>query len=176
MKATGIIRRVDDLGRVVIPKEIRRVLNIKDGDPLEIYIEDGAVVYRKYSPLDSVASLAKNYADVLNKMTNHEVVITNRDFVVAVSGVSSKDYLERRISPNLEDYMGARKEYYKFGSKTAVYPVEGIDREAKVICLIKSNGDVLGSVILLTNGVETSEINIKLTQNTAALLSSHLSE
>ena len=100
MKATGIVRRIDDLGRVVIPKEIRRTLRIREGDPLEIYTAtDGEVIFKKYSPVGELAEFASQYADVLAKISLMPTIITDRDHVIAAAGVSKREFLERR-QPN----------------------------------------------------------------------------
>ena len=102
MKATGIVRRIDDLGRVVIPKEIRRTMRIREGDPLEIFTaSDGEVIFKKYSPIGELSEFADQYAEVLCRATDLPVIITDRDHVISVSGISKKEYLERRISSEL---------------------------------------------------------------------------
>ena len=106
MKATGIVRRIDDLGRVVIPKEIRRTMRIREGDPLEIYTDnDGEVIFKKYSPIGDLSGFAGIYAEVLHKTGGSPVVVCDRDHVVAVSGIPKKELLERRVSPSLEEMM-----------------------------------------------------------------------
>ena len=104
MKATGIVRRIDDLGRVVIPKEIRRTLRIREGDPLEIYTDpEGEVIFKKYSPVGEMSPFAAQYAEVLSKTASLPTVICDTDHVIAAAGVSKKEYLERRVTPALED-------------------------------------------------------------------------
>ena len=110
MKATGIVRRIDDLGRVVIPKEIRRTLRIREGDPLEIYTAtDGEVIFKKYSPVGELSAFASQYAEVLSRVSGLPVIICDKDHVIAASGVSKRELLERRVSPVLENYMESRK-------------------------------------------------------------------
>lgn len=112
MKATGIVRRIDDLGRVVIPKEIRRTMRIREGDPLEIFTaSDGEVIFKKYSPIGELSEFADQYAEVLCRATDLPVIITDRDHVISVSGISKKEYLERRISSELETLMESRTNY-----------------------------------------------------------------
>ena len=124
MRATGIVRRIDDLGRVVIPKEIRRTLRIREGDPLEIYTDSGGeVIFKKYSPMGEMSTFAEQYAEVLNRVTKRPVIITDRDHVVAVSGVSKKEYAERRISDSLEQLIENRKSYTADKVETAVLDV-----------------------------------------------------
>ncbi len=112
MKATGIVRRIDDLGRVVIPKEIRRTLRIREGDPLEIFTDaQGGVIFRKYSPVGELSTFAAEYAEVLHHTANLPTIVCDRDHVVAVAGVSKKEYLERRITPELEEYLKSRHSF-----------------------------------------------------------------
>ena len=99
MKATGIVRRIDDLGRVVIPKEIRRTLRIREGDPLEIYTDtNGEVIFKKYSPIGELSDFASQYAEVISKISGKPMIISDRDHIIAVAGVSKKEYLERKIT------------------------------------------------------------------------------
>ena len=113
MKATGVVRRIDDLGRVVIPKEIRKTLRIKEGDPLEIFTEkDGGIILRKYSPIGELTEFASTYAETIAKTTGHIAFITDKDTVIAVSGGSKKDFLEKTLSRELEEVI-ENKEVFK---------------------------------------------------------------
>ena len=110
MKATGIVRRIDDLGRVVIPKEIRRTLRIREGDPLEIFTSnDGEVIFKKYSPIGELSAFAGQYAEILHKTSSRPVIVCDRDHVVSASGLPKKELLERRISPALEELSRSAK-------------------------------------------------------------------
>ena len=112
MKATGVVRRIDDLGRVVIPKEIRRTLRIKEGDPLEIFTDkEGEVILKKYSPIGELSEFAAEYAETLTKTTGHIACITDKDTVIAVSGVSKKEWLEQGISQELEEILDNKVKY-----------------------------------------------------------------
>ena len=112
MKATGVVRRIDDLGRVVIPKEIRRTLRIKEGDPLEIFTEKaGEIILKKYSPIGELSEFASEYAETLTKTTGHIACITDKDTVIAVSGAPKKDLLEHNISIQLEKIMDDQEKY-----------------------------------------------------------------
>ncbi len=181
MKATGIVRRIDDLGRVVIPKEIRRTMRIREGDPLEIYTDtDGEVIFKKYSPIGEMAPFASQYADVLIKGTAMPVVICDRDHCIASAGISKKEVLERRVSPQLEDIMEARKSYImKQNEVKKVTPLEGFDRTAGVIMPIISAGDIIGAVVLLqpeTSAAVPEEADVKLAQVAAAFLGKQMEE
>ena len=127
MKATGIVRRIDDLGRVVIPKEIRRTMRIREGDPLEIFTaSDGEVIFKKYSPIGELSEFADQYAEVLCRATDLPVIITDRDHVISVSGISKKEYLERRISSELETLMESRTNYTASADEEPIYPISGM--------------------------------------------------
>lgn len=157
MKATGIVRRIDDLGRVVIPKEIRRTMRIREGDPLEIYTDnDGEVIFKKYSPIGELANFSTQYADVLYKTANFPVVVCDRDHVIAVSGIPKKELLERRVSSELEELMEARRFYSRTGEADGrVQPVEGVSRIAVAAAPIVAAGDVCGAILFL-EGDESS--------------------
>ena len=119
MKATGVVRRIDDLGRIVIPKEIRRTLRIKEGDPLEIFTDrEGQVILKKYSPIGELSEFATGYAETLSKATGHIACITDKDSVIAVSGGSKKEFLEQSLSKELEKVM-ENKENVSFGAVCA---------------------------------------------------------
>lgn len=147
MKATGIVRRIDDLGRVVIPKEIRRTMRIREGDPLEIFTDnDGEVVFKKYSPVGEMSPFANQYADVMSRACGLPVVISDRDHVVAVAGLPKKDYYERRVSAQLEELMEQRQTHIaKAGDQKRLQPVESMERYASVAVPIIASGDVTGS-------------------------------
>ncbi len=151
MKATGIVRRIDDLGRVVIPKEIRRTMRIREGDPLEIYTSaDGEVIFRKYSALGEMSENAVQVAEIMQKLAGCPVLVFDRDHVVAVSGTQKKEFMERRISAELEDMMESRKGYHgKANESTRLRPVEGVARTALACLPILTAGDVTGAVAFL---------------------------
>jgi len=110
MKATGIVRRIDDLGRVVIPKEIRRTMRIREGDPLEIYTDrEGEVIFKKYSPIGELAAFAAQYAETLHKICDISVIICDRDAIIATVGVAKWEYADRKMWEELEEIMGRRQ-------------------------------------------------------------------
>ena len=178
MKATGIVRRIDDLGRVVIPKEIRRTMRIREGDPLEIYTDnDGGVIFRKYSPIGELGAFASQYADVLYKVGGSPVVICDRDHVIAVSGISKKELLERRVSPTLEEYMEKRQPFL-LAPGGSLQPVEGVDRYALVQYPIIAAGDVCGSILFVApeDASAADDAQAKLIQAAAAFLGRQMEE
>ncbi len=178
MKATGIVRRIDDLGRVVIPKEIRRTMRIREGDPMEIYTDvDGAVIFKKYSPIGELSNYAAQYAEVLYKTGGLPTLVCDRDNVIAVSGVPKKELLERRVSVELEELMTARKSIP--GTKAeAIKPVEGVECFAAVCAPILSQGDINGAVMFISGdkNYAPSETQVKLIQAAAALLGKQIEE
>ncbi len=180
MKATGIVRRIDDLGRVVIPKEIRRTLRIREGDPLEIYTAtDGEVIFKKYSPVGELSAFAGQYADVISRISSMPTLICDNDHVIAVAGVSKREFLERRISTVLENYMENRKSYVATEQTVNnVQPIEGVENNASVIYPIISSGDVMGAVVMLVGDTIKIPTNteIKLAQSAATFLGKQMEE
>lgn len=173
MKATGIVRRIDDLGRIVIPKEIRRSFRIKEGDPLEIYTDaDGEVIFKKYSPIGELSSFAGQYADVLHKNSGLSVVVMDNEHVIAAAGVSKREVLERRVTHSLEDLMEQRKIHIKTDSVPGMNAIEGYDRKANIVYPIIYGGDVSGAIAAL-EGEDNHlpiEADVKLIQVAAAFL------
>lgn len=177
MKATGIVRRIDDLGRVVIPKEIRRTMRIREGDPLEIYTgPDGEVVFKKYSPVNELENAAEA-CEVISKLGGAPAVVFDRDHVVAVAGVQKKEYSERRISPALEDLLEARRSYAMTDEESAqLRPIEGIESRALAVTPIISAGDVAGAVAFVANSENTkaSEQQVMLAKAAAMFLAKQI--
>lgn len=152
MKATGIVRRIDDLGRVVIPKEIRRTLRIREGDPLEIFTDrEGEVILKKYSPIGELGTMARQYAESLAQTMNCTVCITDTDQVVAAAGAGKKDLLEKYLSQEMEKSIQARGQILeKTGSAKFVNIVsDNLEFMEEVICPIICEGDVIGAVAFL---------------------------
>ena len=145
MKATGIVRRIDDLGRVVIPKEIRRTMRIREGDPLEIYTtRDGEVIFKKYSLIGGLEEFAAQFCDTLSRSTDFSAAVTDRDAVIAIAGAGKKELLGKPVSPALEQVMDQRGLYC--GEGVAVSD-ENEQFRAAVAAPILCGGDVLGAVL-----------------------------
>lgn len=176
MKATGIVRRIDDLGRVVVPKEIRRTLRIREGDPLEIFTDrEGEIILKKYSPIGELGLFAKQYAESLAQTMGHMVCITDRDMIIATAGGAKKDYHGKSISPQLEQLIQERENLQAAAGERKFVPVtreeiEGITSESiyPVIC----EGDAIGSVIFLARDgkVKMGEIEMKVLASAAGFL------
>lgn len=182
MKATGIVRRIDDLGRVVIPKEIRRTMRIREGDPLEIYTDrEGKVIFKKYSPIGELASFAAQYAETLHRVCQLAVVICDRDTVIACSGVPKKDFLEKSLSAELEHVMEGRS-LFAHHTGDASMPVLNEESSFSVRCAmpIVSEGDVIGCVASVIDGTKdtrdapTGDVESKLILTAAGFLGKQL--
>ncbi len=182
MKATGVVRRIDDLGRIVIPKEIRKTLRIKEGDPLEIFTDrEGQVILKKYSPIGELSEFATEYAETLAKTTGHIACITDKDTVIAVSGGSKKEFLEQGISKDLERIIDDKEIYTSKENNDKSIPITQTDsmeriRNAQVIYPIISDGDSIGSVILISKDSNTkmTDIEKKVAQSAASFLGTQM--
>ncbi|MFP4662349.1 MAG: stage V sporulation protein T [Halanaerobiales bacterium] len=184
MKATGIVRRIDDLGRVVIPKEIRRTMRIREGEPLEIFVDrEGEVILKKYSPIGELSEFAQEYADALAEETDHGVFVLDRDVVIAVSGVQRKVFLEKQISPEAEKVMENRRATI-INEKGAAAFCQGVeDNEdyvfsSSVLAPIIVEGDPIGVVVMSSKeeGKEVGELEMKLTTTAASFLAKQMEQ
>jgi len=176
MKATGIVRRIDDLGRVVIPKEIRRTLRIREGDPLEIFTDrDGEVILKKYSPISELGQFAKEYVETLYETLGTPALISDRDEMIAVSGLSKKDYLNRQLSPDLDEIMTGRKIVTEKLEK-AIEWVPGQVEQVKSYCIapIIAAGDTIGAVYLLSKVHFIGETEMKAAETAAHFLAKQM--
>lgn len=178
MKATGIVRRIDDLGRVVIPKEIRRTMRIREGDPLEIYTDrDGEVIFRKYSLMGGISDFATNICDTVYKTIGRPALVTDRDTVLAVSGASKREFGDKQISGELEHLMMNRAVYQPQPQDQPIPIISGSDAlSVSVAAPILSQGDVLGCVILgrAPGDTPAGETEYTLTETIAGFLGRHM--
>ena len=175
MKATGIVRRIDDLGRVVIPKEIRRTMRIREGSPLEIYTDrEGEVIFKKYSPVGEMSSFAYQYVDTLNKVCQMSVAVTDRDVIIACAGVSKKEYAEKKLTEDYESAIESRNMYIWKNGSPRVQICEGGDAFVKYAMPIVSEGDIVGSIACITTDedatTDPASTEAKLIQTAASFL------
>ena len=174
MKATGIVRRVDDLGRIVIPKEIRRTLKIREGDPLEIYTEkDGGVIFRKYSPMGDLQDFAAQICESIGANTGHVAAVSDRDSIIALSGAPKRELMDKPNSQELEKIMEQRRSYRYEAGDTMLRATEGSDKyHLGVAAPILSQGDLMGCVMLLLgeNDSPMAEADQHLAQTVAGFL------
>ena len=172
MKATGIVRRIDDLGRVMIPQEIRRTLRIREGDPLEIFVEDGCVIYKKYSVVKVLGDFAKSYIDSLYQITGIPCIVTDMDNVICVAGLHQKDYLNKEINSFLRDKIDNRDIFQNNQGSITIFENQLKAFESVSICPIISEGDVIGSIIFASfdNSIAMDKTESKLLQTAALFL------
>ena len=157
MKATGIVRRIDDLGRVVVPKEIRRVLRIREGDPLEIYTGNtGEVILKKYSPINELSQFAGEYAETASKVLGGTIIVSDTDQVIAACGANRKEDTDRRVDSELDKITQSKNRYLK---------------ESKIVVPIISQGDPIGSITILPkSGAVLGDAELKVAEVGASFL------
>ncbi len=180
MKATGIVRRIDDLGRVVIPKEIRRTMRIREGDPLEIYTDrEGEVIFKKYSPIGEMQTFSAQYAETLYKTCSMAVAICDRDAVTACAGIPKKEYTDRKISAELDRIIENRTLYRESGHED-VFVVDGASAQVSCAMPIITDGDVTGVVASVytdeASKTRSREVETKLIQAAAGFLGRQIEE
>lgn len=176
MKTTGVIRRIDDLGRIVIPKEIRKNLRIKNGASLEIFVENDDIVLKKYSPLESLDTVASKYVDIFNQVIKHNIIVTDRDKVIAIAGSLKKNYLDKEISDFTEHSIDRRDSFVERQKKNFEF-VEGIVEYGYYsFSSIVNNGDALGAVIIISTDFPISEADEKQAVILARILSRYFIE
>lgn len=183
LKATGIVRRIDDLGRVVIPKEIRRTLRIREGDPLEIFTDhDGQVILKKYSPIGELGNFAKEYAEALAQTSGLITCITDKDQIIAVSGGSKKEFLDKSISQSLEKLIEERGIFTANRDDDNFISIMADESfgnyNSQLISPIISEGDVVGSVIFLSHEKDAvmGEVEKKLAQSASGFLGKQMEQ
>ncbi len=174
MKATGIVRRVDDLGRIVIPKEIRRTLRIREGDPLEIYTEkDGGVIFRKYSPMGDLQDFASQMCEAIGANTGCIAAVSDRDSIIATAGIPKRELVDKPNSQELEKIMEGRSPYRYAGGENLLKVTEGSEKyHLGVAAPILCQGDLMGCVMLLLGEDRTplQEGDRRLAQTVAGFL------
>lgn len=161
MKSTGVVRRIDDLGRIVIPKEIRKTLRIKDGESVEIFLNSDNIVLKKYSPLEGLPDFYKDYVDSIYSEIGNNIFIVDRDKIVAASGDLKKKYLNKGISSELDGIIQNRTTSFSKDVTGISLSNEGFLDASYVIAPILSNGDAVGAVIILSVDSQIDEFIIK---------------
>lgn len=161
MRATGIVRRIDDLGRIVVPKEIRKVLKIRCGDPLEIYTgTTGEIILKKYSPISELGNVAASFAESVSSTLGLPVMVSDTDRFVAVYGMKNKEFIDKEIDEELDNIIQQKNEYKS---------------DSKVVVPILSNGDPIGSVTILPNeGRSLTDLEIKTAKLGAGFLAKQM--
>ncbi len=177
MKATGIFRRIDELGRIVIPKEIRKNLHIREGDSIEIFItEKEEIVLRKYSSLKNIKDFAQRFTDSIYSLLKSNILVTDKDHIIAASGDLKKEYLEKAISEELSSYISRRSNILEKHQKS-INIVEEFGLECTyVIEPIFVEGDVIGLFIILSVEDSVSEMEEKIARIATEFFMKYLEE
>ncbi|MBU3110642.1 stage V sporulation protein T [Clostridium lacusfryxellense] len=183
MKATGIVRRIDDLGRVVIPKEIRRTLRIREGDPLEIFTDrEGGVILKKYSPIGELSEFSREYAESLQQTIGNIIVICDKDNIISVSGSPKKEYVDKKVSIELEKVMENRKAIVLGEGSEKIIGLYEDEMEnkynAQVIAPIITEGDAIGAVLIISTeaSVKFGNLELKLAETAASFLGKQMEQ
>jgi AbrB family transcriptional regulator, stage V sporulation protein T len=177
LKATGVVRRIDDLGRVVIPKEIRRNLRIREGDSLEIYVDNqGDVILKKYSPVEDLSEFSQQYADALYLAINKDVIICDRDIIVAATANYKKKYLHKKISPQLEKFMNNRTSKIEKDNTELEVTEDKKENHSYVVQPILSSGDCVGAIVVISNenSKDINDIDVTSAKTAASFIGKYL--
>lgn len=174
MKATGVVRRIDDLGRIVIPKEIRKTLRIKDGEYLQFFLESENIVLQKYSPMVGLPDFYKDYVNSIYSEIGGNVLITDREKIVAISGSLKKNYQDKRISSYLDNIIQNRIISYSLEKTNIDLINETLNNVSYVIAPIISDGDAIGSVIILSIEEEINDFIVKTGSIAAKFLGKYI--
>ena len=165
MKATGIVRRIDDLGRVVIPKEIRRTMRIREGDPLEIFTDrEGGVIFKKYSPIGELSEFASKYAESLYKTSGMPVCITDKDSIIATAGAPKRELVEKPLSSDMEKIMQEKTSFICTDGKKLKLTDQSEKYTIGVVSPIIAEGDAIGNVVIMkdTDNTQMTDVEVKL--------------
>lgn len=168
----GTIKKVDDLGRIVIPKEIRRTLHIREGDPVEFIVKNNSIILKKYSPLREIVSLATQYVKALDSIFPYSILVTNQNCVIAASGENKSEYLGKSILQELKEVTDI------IGQNPFIHPIEECNCVATIVCPIRAQNEVYGYVVMLADNklCVPSEGEIRLIKSTAEFLESQLAD
>ena len=176
MKSTGVVRRVDDLGRIVIPKEIRRTLRIREGEELEIFVDNGGVILKKFSKVADLNDISQKFIDVVSPLVGKTILVTDRDAVIAGSGEFKKNYLNKSISKKIETIILKRNIVVE-KVVSSFELIDGIDDKCSyIINPIVSFGDVIGSVIMISSNSDISEFDVIINKMITQFLGKYVEE
>ena len=176
MKSTGVVRRMDDLGRIVIPKEIRRTLRIRDGEELEIYVDNDVIMLKKFSKVADLENVSKKIIDVVSSLVGKTVLVSDRDQIIVGSGDLKRNYLNKEISPMIEETISSRNVVVE-KNLTQVELVENTsDQYSYILYPIISFGDVIGTVICISENSDISEFDVTITGLIAKFLGKYVED
>ncbi len=176
MKTTGVVRRIDELGRIVIPKEIRKTMRIRDGENVEIYVDHDQIILRKYSLVKRLGDFAQDFTDSMHSFLKHNVIITDNDSIIAVSGSLKKDFQNKELSEKMINLITRRENILEKHKKTLEIVQ---DKEIECTYVMKPiivNGDMMGMVIILSTDDKITELEEKIALIAANFFNKYLSE
>ena len=173
MKSTGVVRRIDELGRIVIPKEIRKNLRIKNGDSLEIFLDDEAIILKKYSQIESLEMIAENYVETFNQVMKHNIIVTDRDKVIAIAGNLKKKFLGKPISEFTDRSIERRDSFVERQKKNVSFIDDNEEFCYYSFSSIVNNGDAIGAVIILSTEIPITDSEEKMAIILSRILSKH---
>ncbi len=173
MKATGVVRRIDDLGRIVIPKELRRTMRIREGDSLEIFIEGEKIMLKKYSPVQNVNDFVLEFVESIYSSYKKDMIITDNESVIAGSGAYKKDLIGKKISPKLENKLTKRTTQYLEKGETLELTLDYHITRPSVIKPINVYGDIIGCIIVSADN-DITDVEKTLAEFSGVFMSRYL--
>lgn len=177
MKTSGIVRRIDDLGRIVIPKEIRKNLRVRDGDSLEILISnEEEIILRKYSMIKKISDFAQDFTDSIYSFLKHNIIITDTSNIIAVSGPLKKKYLNEEISDNLDFLIKRRDSMLENHLKPFKITPSQEEEVSYTYSIIVANGDAVGMVLIMSQDEKLTETEERIVKIASQFLSKHLED
>lgn len=176
MKTTGVVRRIDDLGRIVIPKEIRKSLRIKDGESLEICLDSENIILKKYSELNNLGDFYKNYVDSINSYIKENIIIVDRNSIVAIAGDLKKKYVNKNISPEIDDIIQKRNIVVEKDFNDITLVINNTEKASYIIAPIIVNGDAIGAVIMLSTTRNLDDFDVKTISIASKFLGKYIEE
>ena len=176
MKATGVIRRIDDLGRVVIPKEIRKNLRIKEGDNLEIFVQNEEVILKKYSMMNKINDLAQELTDAIYTFMKHSIFITDTDSIIAGSGPLKKDYIGKNISDYITDSIKRRDRMIENHFKELQITDDNIVNCSYVMSTILASGEAVGMILIISEDEKLSDTEMQMASIVSSFMTKYLEQ
>ena len=176
MKATGIVRRIDDLGRIVIPKEIRKNLRIKEGDNLEVFVKNEEVILKKYSMMNKINDLAQELTDAIYTFMKHSIFITDTDSVVAASGPLKKKFLNKNISEFITESIKRRDKMIQNHFKELEFVTNEKIECSYVMSTILVNGEATGMILIISEDEKLGEIEMQMASIVSSFMTKYLEQ
>ena len=174
MKSTGVIRRIDDLGRIVIPKEIRKNLRMKEGDNLEIYINSEDLILKKYSHLKNISDIAQELSDTISTYLDKTVLVTDTDSVIAMTGKNKRKYINKNLSKYLIQCIQRRQTFIEIVTKKIEFVEGEVENCNYLLSTIIANSEVVGSIVIFSNEEKLVEEEFKIANIAASFIAKYL--